>query len=189
MTTFVFDTDNNIAAYAEAPANANEITAFASQKELAKLTADWPTTRLIDIWNSFAGAVPFDDLKPVKKFTDRKSAVERIWKAVQRLAPAAAPQVPAVAPKEAKSKKDAVKPKGRTKGQKTSGTARDGSKKAEVLEMMRRKGGATLAEIMKATGWQAHTVRGFVAGTLKKMGVAVESFRTDGKERTYRVAK
>ena len=43
--------------------------------------------------------------------------------------------------------------------------------------MMRRKDGATLAEIMQATGWQAHTVRGFMAGTLKKMGLTVESFR------------
>ena len=55
--------------------------------------------------------------------------------------------------------------------------------------MMRRKDGATLAEIMQATGWQAHTVRGFVAGTPKKMGVTVESFRSEDKERTYRVAK
>jgi hypothetical protein len=46
----------------------------------------------------------------------------------------------------------------------------------------------TLAEIMNATGWQAHTVRGFAAGTLKKMGITVESFRSEGKERTYRVA-
>jgi hypothetical protein len=52
-----------------------------------------------------------------------------------------------------------------------------------------RKDGATLAEIMNATGWQAHTVRGFVAGTLKKMGVTVESFRSDDKERTYRLAR
>ncbi len=39
-------------------------------------------SRLIDTWNSFAGVAPFDDLKPVKKFTDRKAAVSRIWKAV-----------------------------------------------------------------------------------------------------------
>jgi hypothetical protein len=189
MTTFVIDTDNNIAAHAEAPVSANETTTFASQKELAKLTAEWPISRLVEVWNSFAGAVPFDDLKAVKKFTDRKSAVGRIWSAVQRLTPAVAQQAPDVAPKKARSKKDAPPAKPSTKGQNDVPSARDGSKKAEVLEMMRRKDGATLAEIMKVTGWQAHTVRGFVAGTLKKMGVAVESFRTDGKERTYRVAK
>ena len=74
-------------------------------------------------------------------------------------------------------------------GKKAGGKeAREGSKKAEVLELMRRAKGATLAEIMKKTGWQAHTVRGFVSGTLiKKHGLKVESFRSDEKERTYRV--
>jgi hypothetical protein len=53
---------------------------------------------------------------------------------------------------------------------------------------MRRPKGVTLKEIMKATGWQAHTVRGFVSGTLiKKQGLKVESFRSEEKERTYRV--
>ena len=53
---------------------------------------------------------------------------------------------------------------------------------------MRRLKGATLQEIMKATGWQAHTVRGFVSGTLiKKQGLRVESFRSQDKERTYRL--
>jgi hypothetical protein len=189
MTTFVIDTDNNITAHAEAPASASETTAFASQKELAKLTAEWPAPRLVEVWNSFAGSVPFDDLKPVKKFTDRKSAVERIWKAVQRLTPDAAPQPADVAPAKAGPRKENAKAKGRAKGEKQAPAARDGSKKAEVLEMMRRKDGATLAEIMKATGWQAHTVRGFVAGALKKSGVTVESFRSEGEGRTYRIAK
>ena len=57
-----------------------------------------------------------------------------------------------------------------------------------MIDLMRRSQGATLAEIMKLTGWQAHTVRGFVSGTLiKKLGLKVESFRSDEKERTYRV--
>jgi hypothetical protein len=52
--------------------------------------------------------------------------------------------------------------------------------------MLGRKGGCTLAEIMKATDWQAHTVRGFISGTLrKKMGLTVTSVRNDDGERTY----
>ena len=83
MNTFTIDPDNNITVLAEVPAGLDRSTTFASEKELAKLTAEWPMSRLIDAWNSFAGMAPFTDLKPVKKFTDRKAAVTRIWKAVE----------------------------------------------------------------------------------------------------------
>src|SRR5262249_51179092 len=67
--------------------------------------------------------------------------------------------------------------------------AREGSKKAEVLALLRRKGGATLQQIMEATGWQAHSVRGFISGTLgKKMGLTVESAKRDDGERVYSIA-
>ena len=67
-------------------------------------------------------------------------------------------------------------------------TPRANSKQSEVIDLMRRKDGATLAEIIKRTGWQAHTVRGFVSGTLgKKLGLKVESSRSDEGERTYRI--
>ena len=71
---------------------------------------------------------------------------------------------------------------------KPTAAPREGTKMAGVLELLGQKQGATLAEIMKATNWQAHTVRGFISGTLiKKQGLKVESFRSDDKERTYRV--
>jgi hypothetical protein len=93
------------------------------------------------------------------------------------------------APKTTSAKKAAPARKGAKKASQGGNEARDGSKKAEVLELMRRPKGATLQEIMKATGWQAHTVRGFVSGTLiKKQGLKVESFRNNDKERTYRVS-
>ena len=87
MATFTIDSDNNITAHAGPPASADESQSFSNAKELAKLTAEWPASRLVDTWNSFAGVAPFDDLKPVKKFTDRKASVARIWKAVERLSP------------------------------------------------------------------------------------------------------
>ncbi len=189
MSTFTIDTENNITAFAEYEDALNHRIGstegtFASEKELAKLTSQWPIGRFADVWNTFAGVVPFDTLKPVKKFTDRKTAVARIWKAVQALTPTpaqhAAPAAPkkATATKEAKPKADATGPKG----------AREGSKKAIVLEMLRRPAGATLADIQSATGWQAHSVRGFISGSLsKKMGIKVESFKTDAG-RFYRIA-
>lgn len=192
MTTFTIDSENNITAHAGLPAGAGESQSFTNQIELAKLTADWPISRLVDTWNSFAGVTPFDDLKPVKKFTNRKAAVARIWKAVERLAPDVAQPAQPVAPKRQKATKSPTKANRRDTarlGAKSAGNvAREGSKKAEVLELMRRKQGVSLEAIMKATGWQAHTIRGFVSGTLiKKLGLKVESFRNDDKERTYRI--
>src|SRR3954468_3615250 len=103
MTTFTLDTDNNITAHDATPAAQDNVVAFATEKELTKLSADWPITRFVEVWNAFAGAPPFGDLKPVKKFTDRKTAAARIWKAIQALTPTPAPQ--AVAPKKAKATK------------------------------------------------------------------------------------
>ena len=67
---------------------------------------------------------------------------------------------------------------------------REFSKKAIVLDLLRRPKGATLAEIMAATDWQAHSVRGFISGNLtKKMGLTVESTKNEAGERCYRIAK
>jgi len=64
------------------------------------------------------------------------------------------------------------------------------SKTAQVLELVKRSGGATLKHIMKATGWQAHSVRGFLSGTLgKKMGLKIASSKTNDGERVYSLAK
>ena len=68
-------------------------------------------------------------------------------------------------------------------------TARKGSKTDQVLALLQQPSGASLQAIMKATGWQAHSVRGFVSGHLgKKLGLRVKSVKRDG-ERVYSVAK
>jgi hypothetical protein len=60
------------------------------------------------------------------------------------------------------------------------------TKTTTVLELLRRKEGATIAEIAKATGWQNHSIRGFISGTVsKKLGLAVESSKNEAGERTY----
>ena len=69
MATFTIDAENNIAAHAGSPANADNLGVFASEKELGNVAADWSAARLVEVWNSFAGVTPFDDLKAVKKFT------------------------------------------------------------------------------------------------------------------------
>lgn len=66
---------------------------------------------------------------------------------------------------------------------------RDGTKEAMLIDMLRRPEGATIAQIMAATGWLGHTVRGAFAGALKKKrGLAVTSEKPNGGERVYRLA-
>jgi hypothetical protein len=65
---------------------------------------------------------------------------------------------------------------------------RPGSKTAKVLSLLKRPEGASLKELLKATGWQPHSVRGFLSGTVaKKMGLKVSSKRAESGERRYSV--
>lgn len=65
---------------------------------------------------------------------------------------------------------------------------RDGSKQAQLIATLRRDEGATIAQIVEATGWQPHTVRGAFAGALKKrLGLTVTSEKVEVGERVYRL--
>jgi hypothetical protein len=134
------------------------------------------------------GVAPFHDLRPVKKFTDRKAAVARIWKAVQRLSPDVAPQSTRVATERTRSTKSPAKASRRGKVQKGTTESRT-NKKAEVIAMMKRAKGVTLDEIMETTGWQKHTVRGFVSILGSKGGEKIEFAKNAAGERTYRIRK
>jgi hypothetical protein len=247
MKTFTIDTDNNISVFTSkkeaAAASATPFDPFTSQSELADVATDWPMSRLVEIWNSIPGVTA------VTKFTNRKVATERIWKAIQGLgttaltsestvaepvvvevtpaepavaeegdaaqaeaepiaeepelpaansepAPAepvadAGAQTPDIAPvpdagtKPARQKKAPKAPK-KAAEPKTTGV-REGSKTATVIALLQRPNGATLEEIMTQMGWQKHTVRGFMAGAMKRAGHTVESFKSEKGERTYRI--
>jgi Protein of unknown function (DUF3489) len=94
-----------------------------------------------------------------------------------------------VAPKKGKPAKKAKAHKKAPKSPKQkAGAAREGSKSAKVLDLLKRPGGATLKELMKATGWQAHSVRGFLSGAVgKKLGLTVTSAKGEDGERSYSV--
>jgi len=95
-------------------------------------------------------------------------------------APTGAATAPtAEAPQDAPAEADPA-PKART--------PRTGTKQAKLIEMLHAEGGATIEEIVAATGWQAHTVRGAMAGALKKkLGLTITSEKVDGRGRVYRI--
>jgi hypothetical protein len=69
-----------------------------------------------------------------------------------------------------------------------AGKVREGTKQALLIHMLRRKEGATIAEIVTATGWLPHTVRGAMAGALKRrLGLAIDSEKVEGRGRVYRI--
>jgi len=95
---------------------------------------------------------------------------------------------PQIASSKGKSRKKSTPAKKTGKSRNKARCARQGSKTAKVLDLLKRSGGATLKEIMKATGWQAHSVRGFLSGTLgKKMNLTVTSTKAEHGERSYSV--
>jgi hypothetical protein len=156
-----------------------------------------------------AGAPPFADLKEVKRFTDRKSAVTRIRNAARRLGNALeqeqhiVPPAPvvraakAIAPTAAAPTALAqalVKPKATkdTTGHDGAPTPkqREGTRKATVIALLERAGGATLQELMAATAWQKQSVRGFISTLCSKHGYNVVSARRESdKARTYSIEK
>jgi hypothetical protein len=127
------------------------------------------------------GAHVAPEKAPSKKSTSQKKGAPKGQKTK-----GGKPKATATAtPKKTTAAKKPPKAKKAAKTQETG--PREGSKKAQVVAMLQRKNGATLAEIMEKMGWLKHTVRGMIAGSLKKAGYKVESFKPEGGERTYRI--
>jgi hypothetical protein len=199
MTIFTIDELNNITAFASqdeaSAASTTPFDSFGSEQQLAELVAAWPAARLVALWNGLPGVTP------VKSLKSPQAATARIWKRIQGLGETqptverkahvgVTSRKSAPAKRKAARKRTAVRPapRGRKAAPAPDPVAlRKGTKTAQVVAMLQRKNGATLAEIVQKMGWQKHTVRGFMAGAMKKAGYHVESFKPEGGARTYRL--
>jgi Protein of unknown function (DUF3489) len=104
---------------------------FTREQDLSELAKHWPTKRLVAIWNHLPG------IQAVARFTDRKTAIRRIWRAIQ----------PSIEADHASAR--------RTSKAQHQPVFREGSKAAQVFTLLCRPEGATLNEIRSQTGWQA----------------------------------
>jgi len=208
MKTFTIDSDNNITAHVSRTAALSSAPpqegVFDSPENLATLVGG---KRLVEIWNSLTGVTP------VTKFTNALTGAKRIFAKIQTLeAPEAeTPETPFDEPARAaptaangaktkapagKAAKKAARPArvakaARTKAKDASDGPHATSKTAQLIEMLKRKGGATLEKVMTTFSWQVHTTRALMSagGALaKKHGLVVISEKV-GDSRTYRIAK
>ena len=134
-----------------------------------------------------ANAAP-EQAAATKKATSKKGATKG-QKAAKKAAakkeakPAAKPATKEEAKPVSKKAAKAATPKPE------QGQPREGSKKQIVLDLLRRKDGATMAEIAEATGWQKHSIRGFISTVTKKMDLPIASLKNAVGERFFRIEK
>ena len=176
MTIFRIDAESNITALGgseQIEESGGETETFGNLQELTALAEKWSAARLVEIWSSLPG------VQPVRRFTNRQVATSRIWKALQRLAPSGDTETGRGAAKRPRVARKAPRAARKERG--------GNSKTSRVIALLRRPQGATLQAIVKATGWQTHSVRGFISGQLKKkLGLKVRSVKREGK-RVYSI--
>lgn len=184
---FRLDTDNGgITAYATKTEALKAVaedggSVFQDYSDLVSLAPNLSLTTLVDCWNSLP------EVTPVRKFTDRKTAVKRIWTAVEeKLTPAMiAAFQPAALPASQPAATAPAKEAPHQEAPHQEAPAREGSKKAQAIAML--KDGTTREALQNALGWLPHTTRGFLSILGKTHKIEVHKTGIDGK-RFYRMA-
>ena len=158
--TYVISRDNRLQVLREGePLPENTALVFSSFEELQAGASEWTLGRFVLVWNKLPGS------KPVARFENRRIALDLLWRAIQKI------RHRARAPRNAQ-----VVHVGR------------GNKTELVISMLGQPHGATLDQLMAATNWQAHSVRGFLSRKVSRdLGLPLQSFRRDG-HRVYALA-
>jgi hypothetical protein len=134
------------------------------------------------------GAPVAPERTPAKKGSSHKKGAPKAKQGAKGGKPTATPKKQAKAAKKAAGKK-AAKPATKPAREKDATSPRPESKGAKILGLIGRAKGASLAEIMKAVDWQAHSVRGWISTAGKKHGVTIESSKNEAGDRVYRIAQ
>jgi len=217
MTILTISNDNYITAFDSlADAESNPGTEhFSSAEELAELASKWPTARLVEIWNNLPGVTSvkkFTDRstgvtriwKALQELAPApvEAAAEPQAESIAEPEPPQAPEQAGAAQPETATEEANVAPPANDVASTDAGSTekptptkrarntapRGGSKSEIILGLLKREGGASLQELMEATGWQKHSVRGFLAGTVgKKMGLTLISKKTEDGMRIYSI--
>jgi hypothetical protein len=157
---------------------------FTSEQEWTRMAAGLPMARMVAIWNALPGVTP------VERFTSRARAAKRIWKAIGRLeANGGIVTSQATAqPEQRVNKRPARAARGSQRHLRETPEPPN-SKKAQMVALLKRDQGASIDQLVLITGWQKHSVRGFLSGTMrKKLGLRIVSSRNEGGARIYRIA-
>ena len=174
MKVFYLEDDNRIRpAFEGTTPHARPSGRFSSKEELARVTVKLPMSQLLDVWNKLPG------VQPLCRFRSRSEALQRIWAAVESLpVRRCAPRTPVTA-------------HGTNAGQSAGIGARPRpaqGKTAKILTLLMSERGASIEEIMGLTGWQKHSVRGFLTGVVKRqLGLNLVSAKNARGVRLYRV--
>ena len=135
------DRENNITVFSslkDMEPSGGETEIFSNPEDLAALADQWPGARLVEIWSGLPG------VEPVQRFTSRKVAVTRIWKAIQH---------PKTAVEASEHRMAFNKPGGNQKSRAARPVSRN-TKAARVIALLKKPPGATLQALMRVTGWQ-----------------------------------
>ena len=142
-----------------------------------KNNAETPTTNDSAAAVAEQGAHVASQTAAAKKAPTKKKVAPTGQKPAKKAKPTAAvPRKRAKAAKKASKTSKPAPPRAESKG-------------GKILDLIRRPKGATLTEIMKATDWQAHSVRGFLSTADKKFALKIESAKNQAGERVYSIAK
>ena len=156
--TYVISNDNRVQVLREGvPQPENAALVFSSPEELLAGTSEWTLGRLILVWNKLPGC------KRVTRFENRRIALDRLWRAIQKI-------------------------RQRARAPRSESAVARGNKTELVISLLREPDGATLDQLMTATKWQAHSVRGFLSRKVSRdLGLPLQSYQRDG-HRVYAIA-